>query len=447
MPFPSAEDASGIWSLRDVLKYKETGAWPDTKLEVQYVVVGGGGGGGVIGGGGGGGGVRMSFNTPPISQNWPFGEQREPRMFLAPGNYPVIVGIGGNSGQQYTPATNGGDSSFNGIVGFGGGGGGNHVTATARQSNKGKDGGSGGGGSDNSTAGGATLHRRNPGYQAAPKFYVNDFTLGYATRASFPVTGSSFYLYLYRANDTQKLYVWNGTTYIETAPININYVPRSSGWHGSEGRTGAYLYPTTGRYGGGGGGAFSTVSSGWSSGGGGPERGGRPAAWGYSDTNVTSSYIQLGGGGGGGGYVSTTGGASSGGGGGSVNSGTAGIAYWMNNNGYISSSITGTGQVGDNLIGGYGQPNRGGGGGGCSWVNPPITRHGGSGVVIIRYHGLQQATGGEIQTSTGLFRTGWTTHVFNSSGVFTVTSTANTGRLVVPETPTELYGQVQNVIY
>jgi len=432
MPFPSPEDASGIWSMRDVLKYRETGAWPDSRLEVQYLVVGGGGGGGVIGGGGGGGGVRMNFHNTPISFTYPYGEQREPRMFLPVGAYPVIVGGGGNSGQQYTPATNGGDSSFNGIVGFGGGGGGNHVTGTARQSNKGKDGGSGGGGSDNSTVGGASLHRMNPGYQAAPKLIINRNTQGYTSRSSFPASGSSFFLY--RADDTQIMYQWNGTTYIETAPINITYVNRTVGWHGSGGGTGVYQYPATERYGGGGGGAFSAPSLST------PKTGGLPVAWSNTDSSIVS--IQLGGGGGGGGYISTVGGHSRGGGGGSVNSGTGGVATWMNSSGSSSTSITGAGQVGDNLIGGYGQPNRGGGGGGCSWQNPPITTHGGSGLVIIRYHGLQQATGGEIQTSAGFFRTGWTTHVFNSSGVFTVTSTTNTGRLVPPSVPTNVYGQV-----
>jgi len=438
MPFPSPEDASGIWSLRDVRKHRETGAWPDTKLEVQYVVVGGGGGGGVIGGGGGGGGVRMNFHNKPVTATWPYGEQREPRMFLAPGTYPVIVGGGGNSGQQYTPATNGGDSSFNGIVAFGGGGGGNHVTGTYGQSNRGKDGGCGGGGSDNNTVGGRSLHRKNPGYQAAPAITVNDtsYLLSYATRAVFPATGSTFRYY--RALDTQKLYLWNGTTYLETAPIYFASSPTAStGFHGNEGAKGAYLYPTTERYGGGGGGAFTSPNVNVN---GGAQKGGLPATWCYSDESYPISVIELGGGGGGGGYVSTTGGTAQGGGGGSVNSGTAGTARWMNNQGVLSTSTTGAGQVGNNLIGGFGQPNRGGGGGGCSWQNPTITTHGGSGVVIIRYHGLQQATGGEIQTSTGLFRTGWTTHVFNSSGSFTVNSTS-TGGLYISRTPQSLYAR------
>jgi len=430
MPFPSAEDASGIWSLRDVRKYTETGAWPDTKLEVQYVVVGGGGGGGVIGGGGGGGGVRANWNNRVVSSTYPYIAQTEPRMFLTPGTYPVIVGIGGNSGQQYTPATNGGDSSFNGIVGFGGGGGGNHISGTNGQNNRGKDGGSGGGGSDNSTTGGASLHRAHPGYQAPRPLVINN-PRSYTNRNTFPATGSSSQL-LYRAADTQLIYLWNGTTYIQTAQINITGVDQVTSISGGrDGRYGSYLYQETQRYGGAGGGAGGFSSSNVTA------DGGLPVSWIYRESNYTDGpSIRFGGGGGGGGYLNTNGGRATAAGGGSVNSGYGGSSTWVNNSGFTYSDPTAQGQVGNNLIGGFGQPNRGGGGGGCSWQNPPITTHGGSGVVIIRYHGLQQATGGEIQTSTGLFRTGWTTHVFNSSGVFTVTSTANTGRLVLPTPPT-----------
>jgi len=439
MPFPSPEDASGLWSMRDVCKHRETGAWPDSRLEVQFVVVGGGGGGGVIGGGGGGGGVRANWDNKNITTTWPYIQQGEPRMFLAPGTYPVIVGIGGNSGQQYTPATNGGDSSFNGIVAFGGGGGGSHITGTDRKNYRGKDGGSGGGGSDNTTVGGASLIRRFPGYQVPRSFVINYGVSSsiYPTRANFPASGYDFLIY--RADDTQKLYTWTGSTYIETAPINITGAYSNTATSGGgQGQTGSYLYQTTQRYGGGGGGPGGSSQAS-------PQDGGKPMNWCYNpSTYLTLSSgvsdgrkLRFGAGGGGGGYLSTTGGKAEGGGGGggSVNSGTAGTSYWSNNNGVLYTDPTAQGQVGDNLIGGFGQPNRGGGGGGCSWQNPPITTHGGSGLVIIRYHGLQQATGGEIQTSTGLFRTGWTTHVFNSSGTFTVESTDKTGRLTVSAAP------------
>ena len=427
MPFPSPEDASGVWSLRDVCKHQETAAWPGTKLEVQYVVVGGGGGGGVIGGGGGGGGIRANWNNKNVSRTWPYIAQTEPRMFLTPGNYPVIVGIGGNSGQQYTPATNGGDSSFNGIVGFGGGGGGNHVSGTLGKNNRGRDGGSGGGGSDNSTPGGVSLHRPYPGYQV-PRPIVVHVGRSYTSRNTFPATGQSYYIY--RAADTSLMYLWSGTAYVQTAQINITGVDQvTSVSGGRKGQPGSYLYQETQRYGGPGGGFGSSGASF-------TQDAGAPLTWIYSPNSFTDGpSIRLGAGGGGGGYLNTNGGSSITGGGGSVNSGYGGASLWMNSSGLLSNSTIGAGQVGDNLIGGYGQPNRGGGGGGCSWQNPPITRHGGSGVVIIRYHGLQQATGGEIQTSTGLFRFGWTTHVFNSSGVFTVNSTANTGPLFVNSAP------------
>jgi hypothetical protein len=66
--------------------------------------------------------------------------------------------------------------------------------------------------------------------------------------------------------------------------------------------------------------------------------------------------------------------------------------------------VTGTGVSGTNGLGG------GGGGGGTS---NGLGGAGGSGVVIIRYAGAQQATGGTVTTSSG-----FTIHTFTSSGAF-----------------------------
>lgn len=130
---------------------------------VEYLIVAGGGGGGSwgadvgSGGGGGCGGVRPGSTGT-----------------LTAGTYPVVVGNGGN------PDTNGGNSSFNGIVstgggagngssgGSGGGGrwGGGGGAGTAGQGNNGGAGvnqGSGGGGGGAGQAGAAGAYADSPG--------------------------------------------------------------------------------------------------------------------------------------------------------------------------------------------------------------------------------------------------------------------------------------------
>ena len=66
-----------------------------------------------------------------------------------------------------------------------------------------------------------------------------------------------------------------------------------------------------------------------------------------------------------------------------------------------------------------GTVNKGGGAGGSSGGQGSPGAQGGSGVVIARYSGSQQATGGTI-TSSG----GYTIHTFNSSGTFTTAQSA-----------------------
>jgi hypothetical protein len=123
-----------------------TGTGTFTALEpisVESLVLAGGGGGGSdrdVGGGGGGGGLRTSnFN-------------------LLPESYAVVVGSGGNrgTGVDFSGAgtgsngTQGGNSSFNGIVSTGGGFGGT-------RNNNGGNGGSGGGGGDAARPGGTGI--------------------------------------------------------------------------------------------------------------------------------------------------------------------------------------------------------------------------------------------------------------------------------------------------
>ena len=57
--------------------------------------------------------------------------------------------------------------------------------------------------------------------------------------------------------------------------------------------------------------------------------------------------------------------------------------------------------------------NTGGGGGGQTYGSGN-SGSGGSGVVVIRYLGIQRGTGGNVTTSNG-----YTIHTFNSSGTFT----------------------------
>jgi hypothetical protein len=103
------------------------------------------------------------------------------------------------------------------------------------------------------------------------------------------------------------------------------------------------------------------------------------------------------GGGGGGAIGTTTGGAG-------LNAGSAGGG--------------GAANTQANAPGGNGGANTGGGGGGGSHYNATNAGgNGGSGIVIVRYLGSQNATGGTVTTS-GLY----TVHTFTSSGTFTPTS-------------------------
>ena len=158
-------------------------------------------------------------------------------------------------------------------------------------------------------------------------------------------------------------------------------------------------------YSGGGGGAAADGTSATSTPHGGAGR--------LSSINGTALY--WGGGGGGASYSLSAGGNGGigGGGGGAVGTTTGGA-------GLNAGAAGGGGSPGaqTNTPGGNGGANTGGGGGGGSHYN--LTNaggNGGSGIVIIRYLGPQNATGGTV-TTTG----DYTVHTFLSSGTFTPTS-------------------------
>lgn len=115
-----------------VAKFLNTGTctWtvPAGVTSVEYLVVGGGGGG--ASGGGGAGGFLTNVGSAAMT--------------VTPGAHlNVTVGAGGAAGTGNSTASNGGDSSFNGITALGGGGGGGGGTNSGRVP---LNGGSGGGG-------------------------------------------------------------------------------------------------------------------------------------------------------------------------------------------------------------------------------------------------------------------------------------------------------------
>ena len=162
--------------------------------------------------------------------------------------------------------------------------------------------------------------------------------------------------------------------------------------------------------------------------------GGSGGGNGYGTASPTSSFVAGQGSSGGFGYLTGPGYPGGGGGGAtgvggnaSANSGgTAGNAgagllssisgapvyYAVGGPGAArSGGVNGTPATGGSSVGQDGAPNRGNGGGGglVQWVG----KNGGSGIVIVRYLGTPQGTGGTI-TQVG----GYTIHTFNSNGSF-----------------------------
>lgn len=212
------------------------------------------------------------------------------------------------------------------------------------------------------------------------------------------------------------LNVFRGTQYPIT--IGVGGAPSIGAGVGQNGSTSSFNDTIV--YGGGGGGSYQTFGSAGASGGGNPSTqtsqtpsGNIPGQGNVGGLGTSFQGFVQGGGGGGGsaqagvsvviGSVAGNGGSGSlwydgisraGGGGGG--SGSMGIG--------IASSGGGNGD------GSYGTANTGGGGGGA---NGNGGGYGGSGVVVIRYSGPQQATGGTVSTISG-----YTYHTFNSNGTF-----------------------------
>jgi hypothetical protein len=175
--------------------------------------------------------------------------------------------------------------------------------------------------------------------------------------------------------------------------------------------------------GGGGGGAKGANGATGANGGGGGHSnyaGAPGASGGFAGGNANGDG---GGGGGGAGSAGATGSAGRNGGNGVSSSISGNLTYYGGGGGGGSYGNTGTGLGG---IGGGGQgglgnsplatagaANSGGGGGGAGEAQSNPGKNGGSGIVIVRYLGTPQGTGGTI-TQVG----GYTIHTFNSNGSF-----------------------------
>jgi hypothetical protein len=191
--------------------------------------------------------------------------------------------------------------------------------------------------------------------------------------------------------------------------------------------------------GGGGGGFYAAGGAGGSGGGGGWDQtaggsavvGTTGGGVGYANAGGTGASISVGGAGGGGAGAAGAAGGNQGangtpGGIGILNS-FSGVATYYGGGGGGASSYANGGTGGAGGLGGggrgasvnsgvvstSGQPNTGGGAG--ANVNGMAGASGGSGIVIVRYLGVQRGTGGTI-TSSG----GYTIHTFTASGSFTL---------------------------
>ena len=203
-----------------------------------------------------------------------------------------------------------------------------------------------------------------------------------------------------------------------------------NGYAGGNGGNSAFGYLIA--TGGGGGGGNSAVSATGGSGGGGGLYGGVGSAstqptyagatvYGNAGGAAQGNY-NGGGGSGGGGGAGTAGGTSAegiagAGGQGVAFSLTGSTVYYGGGGAGRGGTTNGTAINGATAASTAGAANTGAGGGGRISTSGMA---GGSGIVIVRYAGAQQATGGTITTAGG-----YTTHVFTSSGTFTPTAFLN----------------------
>ena len=130
---------------------------------VQYVIVAGGGGGDRAGAGTGGGGAGGYRSSVPGEASGGGASAESLSPVSAATVYPVVVGAGGLGAQLSgtTPALQGSNSSFNGIVSTGGGG-----AAFVPNPQNSRNGGSGGGSSYSNSGGAGTSGQGYPGGNA-----------------------------------------------------------------------------------------------------------------------------------------------------------------------------------------------------------------------------------------------------------------------------------------
>lgn len=210
----------------------------------------------------------------------------------------------------------------------------------------------------------------------------------------------------------------------------------ASGGYNKGSSGGNSTFSTTTTLGGGGGGAYSPSSgigpgvSGGSGGGAGGQPYGAAAGAGTSGQGNsggitgTASGANGGGGGGGANAAGSAGTTQHGGGGGAgkqwldgnfYGGGGGGGGYSLNGGtgGYGGAGGGGNGGMTSNTPGLPATANTGGGGGGANDYQPG-GGNGGSGIVIVRYQGVQRGSGGTVSSAGG-----YTYHRFTSSGTFT----------------------------
>jgi hypothetical protein len=155
-------------------------------LDVEYLVVAGGGGSSSIfaQAGGGAGGYRCSV----IGESSGGGAAAEPKLFLSPQSYSVLVGAGGAGGSNassYSPGSSGASSTFINVTSVGGGG-------TGIFNTNGLSGGSGGGAWPGTTPGSGTTGQGFAGSVGATDniTYTNGGAGGGASSAASPATSA-----------------------------------------------------------------------------------------------------------------------------------------------------------------------------------------------------------------------------------------------------------------
>ncbi len=207
----------------------------------------------------------------------------------------------------------------------------------------------------------------------------------------------------------------------------------TTGGQAADGGTTTLSFPSAiSSIGGGGGGSKQANGRPGGNGGGGGHNasaintGGAGAVGGFNGgTNGAAGSTGSGGGGGGGAAGIGTNGPAGNGGPGVASNITGTTAYYGGGGGGGSHNGTGTGVggiggggtggrgLGSNVMATVGTANTGGGGGGAGEAGSNPGRAGGSGVVIVRYMGSPNGTGGIINQVNG-----YTIHRFNSNGTF-----------------------------